>query len=182
VNLEMAAFDARWKTDIVKQALSRSSHVKRLMAYMGQSYRAGDKPIQERKFDPGSRVGLGWVIPRRKTASDVRTIMSDVNFWKTNLHDQLAIRIGHAGAVTFYDGKHRMYAEHLTSEFATETSGRGRTVMEWRLRPGAENHFLDTTVGCLVLGSVLGCNVPEISDAVERKRKRRLRRKTEVRL
>lgn len=152
------------------------------MAYMGQSYRAADKPIQERKFDPGSRVGLGWVIPKRKAATDVRQILSDVNFWKTNLHDQLAIRIGHAGAVTFYDGKHRMYSEHLTAEFATETSGRGRTVMEWKLRPGAENHLLDTTVGCLVLGSVLGCNVPEISDAVERKRKRRMRRKTEVRL
>lgn len=182
VSLDLAAFDARWKTDIVKQSLGRSPHSKRLMAYMGQSYRAADKPIQERKFDPGSRVGLGWVIPKRKAATDVRQILSDVNFWKTNLHDQLAIRIGHAGAVTFYDGKHRMYAEHLTSEFATETTGRGRTVMEWRLRPGAENHFLDTTVGCLVLGSVLGCNVPEISDAVERKRKRRMRRKTEVRL
>lgn len=182
VSLDLAAFDARWKTDIVKQSLGRSPHSKRLMAYMGQSYRAADKPIQERKFDPGSRVGLGWVIPKRKAATDVRQILSDVNFWKTNLHDQLAIRIGHAGAVTFYDGKHRMYSEHLTAEFATETSGRGRTVMEWKLRPGAENHLLDTTVGCLVLGSVLGCNVPEISDAVERKRKRRMRRKTEVRL
>jgi hypothetical protein len=73
-----------------------------------------------------------------------------------------------------------MYAEHLTAEFATQTEGRGRTVMEWRLRPGAENHWLDTTTGCLVLGSMMGCNVPEISDAVERKRKRKPRRKTEV--
>lgn len=182
VNLDLAAFDARWKTDIVKQALTRSKNVKRLIAYMGQSYRAADKPIHERKFDPGSRVGVGWVIPRRKKADDIKTLMVDVNFWKTNLHDQLAIRIGHAGAVTFYDGKHRMYSEHLTSEFATETHGRGRTVMEWKLRPGSENHLFDTTTGCLALGSLLGCNVPEISDAVERKRKRRIRRKTEVRL
>lgn len=180
--LELAAFDARWKSDIVRQALQRSPNNRRLVAYLGQSYRAADKPIHERKFDPGSRVGLGWVMPRRKTVNDAKTVMSDVNFWKTNLHDQLAIRIGHPGAVTLYDGKHRMFAEHLTAEFAVETMGRGRTVMEWKLRPGCDNHFFDTTVGCLVLGSVLGCNVPEIGDAVERKRKRKLKRKTEVRL
>lgn len=177
-----AAFDARWQTTLVRESLRRSQHAKRLLAYFGQSYRAADKPIQERKFDAGSRVGLGWVMPKRKTVSDVKTLTVDVNFWKTNLHDQLAIRIGHPGAVTLYDGKHRMYAEHLTAEFATQTEGRGRTVMEWRLRPGAENHWLDTTTGCLVLGSVMGCNVPEISDAVERKRKRKPRRKTELKL
>ena len=74
-----------------------------------------------------------------------------------------------------------MLAEHLTSEFSIQTEGRGRTVMEWKLRPGNDNHWLDTCVGCLVLGSVIGCNVPEYSDVVERKRKRRVRRKTEVR-
>jgi Terminase large subunit gpA, endonuclease domain len=180
IALDLAAFDARWKTVIVRQALARSDHSKRLLAYFGQSYRAGDKPIQERKFAPGSRVGVGWVLPKRKTVRECKSVTVDVNFWKTNLHDQLAIRIGHPGAVTLYDGKHRMLAEHLTGEFATETQGRGRTVMEWRLRPGAENHLLDTTVGCLVLGSMLGCNVPEVSEAVERKKRRRKRRKTEV--
>ena len=180
VPLELAAFDARWKTETVRQALARSPHHKQLLAYQGQSYKAGDKPISERKHDPGSRVGLGWVVHRRKQIADVRSVTVDVNFWKTALHDQMAARIGAAGAVTFFKADHRMYAEHLTAEFATQTEGRGRTVMEWRCKPGHENHWLDTTVGCLVLGSILGCNVPEHSDAVERKRKRRVKRKTEV--
>jgi hypothetical protein len=178
---ELVAFDARWKTDIVKQALARSPHAKQLIGYLGQSFRAADKPISERKYDPGSRVGLGWVLQKRKQASDVRTLISDVNFWKTSLADQLAIRIGHPGAVTLYDGMHRMYSEQLVAEYATQTEGRGRTVMEWKLRVGQENHWLDSTVGCLVLASVLGCNIPEVAEAGERKRKRKARRKTEVR-
>jgi hypothetical protein len=181
VPLELAAFDARWKTEVVRQALARSKHAKNLVAYMGQSFRAADKPINERKYDPGARVGLGWVVTKRKAAADVRGVISDVNFWKTSLHDQLAIRIGHPGAITTYQGKHRMWAEHVTAEYAIQTEGRGRTVMEWRLRPGADNHWFDTAVGCLVLGSMLGCNVPEIADGMERRRKRRVKRKTEVR-
>lgn len=178
---ELVAFDARWKTDLVKQALGRSPHAKQLIGYLGQSFRAADKPIQERKYDPGSRVGLGWVLQKRKNAGDIRTLLSDVNFWKTSLADQLAIRIGHPGAVTLYDGMHRMYSEHLVSEFATQTEGRGRTVMEWKLRVGQENHWLDSTVGCLVLASVLGCNIPEVAEAGEKRRKKKPRRKTEVR-
>ncbi|NBN87607.1 MAG: hypothetical protein EBV32_00715 [Proteobacteria bacterium] len=178
---ELVAFDARWKTDLVKSALSRSNHRQQLLAYMGQSYRAADKPISERKYDPGSRVGLGWVIIKRKAAGDIRNCLSDVNYWKTAFHDQMAVRIGHAGAITLYDGMHRLYSEHLTSEYATQTEGRGRTVMEWRLRVGAENHWLDSSVGCLVLASVLGCNVPEVSEATEQKRRRRIKRRTEVR-
>jgi len=181
VPLELAAFDARWKTEVVRQALARSKHAKNLVAYMGQSFRAADKPINERKYDPGARVGLGWVVTKRKAAADVRGVISDVNFWKTSLHDQLAIRIGHPGAITTYQGKHRMWAEHVTAEYAIQTEGRGRTVMEWRLRPGADNHWFDTAVGCLVLGSMLGCNGPEIGDGMERRRKRRIKRKTEVR-
>jgi len=181
IPMEAVGCDARWKGEIVKQALARSDHANRLYAYLGHSYRAADKPISERKYDHGSRVGLGWVIKKRKSRTDVKSVTVDVNFWKTALQDQLAARVGSPGAVTFYDGKHRMLAEHITSEFGTPTEGRGRTVIEWRLKPGHDNHWLDTTVGCLVLGSVCGCNVPEYSDAVERKRKRRVRRKTEVR-
>lgn len=182
MNVDIAAFDARWKTALVRQALARSDHRNKLLAYFGQSYRAADRPIHERKYPTGSRVGLGWVMPKRKTVKECRSLTVDVNFWKTNLHDQLAIRIGNPGAVTFHDGNHRLISEHLTSEYATETQGRGRTVMEWRQRPGAENHFFDTSVGCLALGSLLGCNVPEIGEAVERKKRRRKRPRTRIKL
>ena len=74
-----------------------------------------------------------------------------------------------------------MYSEQLVAEYATQTEGRGRTVMEWKLRVGQENHWLDSTVGCLVLASVLGCNIPEVAEAGERRRKKKTRRKTEVR-
>ena len=129
-----------------------------------------------------TRVGLGWALVKRKTANEVRNLIADVNYWKTAFHDQLACRIGNPGAVTLYDGLHRLYSEHLASEYAVQTEGRGRTVMEWRLRPGNENHWFDASVACLVLGSVLGCNVPEVSEATEKKRQRRVKRRTEVKL
>jgi hypothetical protein len=182
IPLQVASFDARWQTTLVREALRRSPHAKRLVAYFGHSYRAADRPISERKYDPGTRLGLGWVVPKRKSASEVKSVTADVNFWKTNLQDQMSIRIGTPGAVTFYNGNHRMLSEHLTSEFATQTEGRGRTVMEWKKRPSQENHWLDTSVASLVLGSMSGCNVPTMSEAVEKKRKRRPRRKTELKL
>lgn len=180
IDLDWVGTDARWQTAVVKQAIQRSQHRKRLIAYFGQSFRAADKPIADRKYDAGSKVGVGWVMPKRKSVKDPRTLTADVNFWKTELHDRLAIRIGLPGALTFHRGVHRLLAEHLTGEFSTQTEGRGRTVHEWRLRPGSENHWLDTMVAGLVLGSVLGCNVSEQSESVERKKRRRTRRKTSV--
>jgi phage terminase large subunit GpA-like protein len=52
--------------------------------------------------------------------------------------------------------KHRMLADHLCSEQAIETAGRGRTLVEWQLLTGRDNHFLDCLVMCLVAASVVG--------------------------
>jgi hypothetical protein len=52
---------------------------------------------------------------------------------------------------------HRLLAEHLTSEYRVKTTGRGRTVDEWKIRiPGADNHWLDALVGCAVGASMQG--------------------------
>jgi hypothetical protein len=40
--------------------------------------------------------------------------------------------------------EHRPFAEHLTAEYRVKTSGRGRTVDEWKLRPErSDNHWFD---------------------------------------
>jgi hypothetical protein len=54
-------------------------------------------------------------------------------------------------------GAHRLFAEHLTAEYRVKTSGRGRTVDEWKLRPERrDNHWLDGLVGCAVGASMQG--------------------------
>ena len=52
---------------------------------------------------------------------------------------------------------HRLFAEHLTAEYRVRTTGRGRTVDEWKPRPGQpDNHWFDGIVGCAVAASIQG--------------------------
>ncbi len=54
--------------------------------------------------------------------------------------------------------QHRLFAEHMTSEYRVKTEGRGRTVDEWKIRPErSDNHWLDCLVGCAVAASMQGC-------------------------
>jgi hypothetical protein len=53
--------------------------------------------------------------------------------------------------------RHRLLAEQLTAEYPVTTSGRGRTVEEWKQRvERPDNHWLDCLVGCAVAASMLG--------------------------
>ena len=53
--------------------------------------------------------------------------------------------------------RHRLLAEHLTSEYRVRTTGRGRTVDEWKQRPERpDNHWFDCLVGCAVAASIQG--------------------------
>ena len=50
---------------------------------------------------------------------------------------------------------HQLLTEHLTAECRVKTQARGRSVDEWKAKPGnPDNHWLDCLVGCAVAGSV----------------------------
>ncbi|MEX2217300.1 MAG: hypothetical protein WD749_00955, partial [Phycisphaerales bacterium] len=80
------------------------------------------------------------------------------------------------GALTLFGrepARHRLLAEHLTSEYRVRTEGRGRSVDEWKLRAEkAENHWLDCLVGAAVAASMEGCAPPGIEPLRERPRER----------
>ena len=84
----------------------------------------------------------------------------DTNYWKSFVHARLAVPMGDAGCLSLFGRKpdqHRLFAEHLTSEYRVKTEGRGRTVDEWKLRlDGLDNHWLDALVGCTVAASMEG--------------------------
>ena len=89
----------------------------------------------------------------------VRYVLTDTNYWKSFVHARLAVAMGDAGCLSLFAGghDHRLLAEHLTSEYRVKTTGRGRTVDEWKIRtPGADNHWLDALVGCAVGASMQG--------------------------
>jgi phage terminase large subunit GpA-like protein len=56
--------------------------------------------------------------------------------------------------------KHRLLADHLTSEIGIPVSAKDRTVVEWKWKPGRpDNHWLDCVVGCHVAASAQGVSV-----------------------
>jgi len=73
--------------------------------------------------------------------------------------------MGDRGCLSLFGEKpdaHRLLADHLTSEFRVKTTGRGRDVDEWKLRPGRpDNHWLDCLTGAAVAASMLGVSLTE---------------------
>jgi len=100
----------------------------------------------------------------------------DVNYWKSFVHEHLAVAPGDPGALTLFGksaGNHALLAEHVAgSETWTLTHGQGRDVREWRLKPSRpDNHWLDCLVGCVVAASMLGVKIAgEASPQRRRKR------------
>jgi hypothetical protein len=50
-------------------------------------------------------------------------------------------------------------------------TARSRTVDEWQLLPGRDNHWLDAAVGCCVAASMLGCETTGAEKPTHRVRK-----------
>lgn len=106
---------------------------------------------------------MSWRVAIGQGRWRVRQVVFDTNFWKSFVHARLATAMGDPGGLTLFGRQpevHRMIAEHLTSEYAIRTEGRGRTVSEWKLRAEAsDNHLLDCLVGCAVAASIEGVAV-----------------------
>ena len=70
------------------------------------------------------------------------------------------IAMGDRGCLSLFGDtpeRHRLFADHLTSEYRIKTEGRGRTVDEWKIRPErGDNHWFDCLVGCAVAASMQG--------------------------
>jgi hypothetical protein len=105
-------------------------------------------------------VGLNWRIPGIMGKRSVRHVSFDTNFWKSFVFARLAVAMADKGSLALFGQKpepHRLFAEHMTAEYRVRTEGRGRTVDEWKPRPGQpDNHWLDGIVGCAVGASILG--------------------------
>jgi hypothetical protein len=83
--------------------------------------------------------------------------------------------MGGRGCYSLYGtqhANHQLLGDHLSAEFRVETQGRGRTVWEWKVRPGKpDNHFLDCAIGCCVGASMLGCTLPGMTETRRERKK-----------
>jgi len=113
----------------------------------------------------------------------VRYILFDTNYWKSFVRSRWRTPKGDPGALTLFGKRpdsQAMFAEHMVSEYAVRTEGRGRVVDEWQMRPNrTENHFWDCLVGCAVAASEQGIVLESFSGG-KRKRERRKVKLSEI--
>ena len=179
LHCERVLIDAAWgqSTDPIYSFIRESRHPTILMPAFGRGVRASDNPMSEWAKKKGDLVGFNWRI--RTPPGSVRYVAYDANFWRSHIAARLTTPVGDPGALTLPAGTeqtHRMLAEHLTSEYRVRTQGRGRTVDEWKLRPGRDNHFWDSLVGTAVAASMLGVAAAGTTPTPARRAKRPRRR------
>jgi hypothetical protein len=158
--------DAGYAADVVHDFCRHSVHAAVLMPSRGVGIRAANKPMSEYNRHTGDRFGWNWYCPAPSRGRTGRYVRFDSNHWKRFVHDRLAAALGDTGCLSLWGRDataHRMFAEHVTAEAPTRVSANGRTVDEWRMRPGVtDNHWLDCVVGCAVAGSMLGVALPGV--------------------
>jgi len=162
LRVERCLIDANWgsATDVVYQFCRQSAHAGIVLPSHGRFVGASSQPFSEYKRRPGDRVGHNWRMPNVHGKRAVRHALFDTNYWKSFIHARLAVAMGDRGCLSLFGDKadqHRLFAEHLTSEYRVKTEGRGRTVDEWKMRPErGDNHWFDCLVGCAVAASIQG--------------------------
>ncbi len=166
VRVDRCLIDANWgqSSDVVYQFCRQSKFAGVVMPSHGRYVGASSIPFSDYKRKRGDRVGLNWRIPVTTGRRTVRHVVFDTNYWKSFIHARLAVPMGDPGCLSLFGcqpERHRLLAEHLTSEYRVKTEGRGRTVDEWKLRvDGLDNHWLDCLVGCAVAASMGGAAPP----------------------
>jgi len=164
MKIGLALIDSGYLPGVIYQAIRTSAHAAVLMPSKGFGVKAANKPFSEYQRHAGDRLGHYWRIPSVRGTRELRTVHIDTNFWKSFLHARLAVPPGDKGALLLFGkraDRHRLLADHLTSEFRVRTEARGHVVDEWQQRPERpDNHWFDCLVGCAVAASMLGCTLP----------------------
>lgn len=160
--IDRCLIDANWgqSTNIVRSFCRQSKHAAQLMPSHGRYVGAASVPFSDHKRKKGERMGEYWRI---SPIANQRHVQYDTNHWKSFIHARLSVPLGDPGALCLFGNNptdHRLLADHLTAEAPTKTTGRGREVVEWRIKPGApDNHWFDCIVGAAVAASIQGATI-----------------------
>lgn len=169
VRIERLLIDSGWQADTVHQAVRESPFAPMIMPSKGYASESNSRPMNEWTRKPGEKVGWNWRISSLASAGRSRLVLFDPNIWKSFMADRLTTPPGGPGSVQFFGDKasaHEMLAAHLTAEYSTPVTARGRQFDKWSLRPDRrDNHLLDVLTGCFVCASTLGLVWSEASGA-----------------
>lgn len=180
IKIERCLIDANWgvSTSVIYKFCRQSLHSTLLTPSHGKYIGASSAPMREWQKKPGDRIGLNWKLPNVRGRREMRYAIFDTNYWKSFVHNRLATAMGDRGCLTLFGvepGKHRLFADHITSEYRVRTQGRGREVDEWKPRPNRpDNHWLDCLVGCAVAASIQGCTLDETNEKPAKSERKRV--------
>lgn len=169
--------DAGYMMGLVHEFCRQSQHAAILLPAWGLGIKAGSRPIEEYEKRRGEMLNRDyrWWVPRPKLPL-LRTIRGDVNWWKSFVRNRFITATGDKGCLSIFGTKpyeHKLLADHLTAATAVRTIGpSGRTVEEWTLIPGRDNHWLDNIVGCAIGASTLDVKLYVVEGAGPVARKR----------
>ncbi len=93
----------------------------------GRFVGASSLTLSEYRRRPGDRVGLNWRIPNVHGKRAIRHVVYDTNWWKSFINARLRVSMGDRGCLSLFGTNaetHRMFAEHLTSEYFIKTEAR----------------------------------------------------------
>jgi phage terminase large subunit GpA-like protein len=161
MKISQCMIDANWgpSTDMIYKFCKQSEFSSVLLPSHGKYVGASSKPFSEYTKKPGDRTGINWRMPI-KDKREVRHVVFDTNYWKSFIFSRFATALGDRANLSIFGDKkinHGCFADHLTAEYRIRTTGRGRVVDEWKLRPGGgDNHWLDCVVGCAVGAAMQG--------------------------
>jgi len=156
-SINRQAFDCNWgpTEKNVKKAIRNHVHRGILIASHGRAVPARDRHMDEWQRKPGEEKGPAW-IRKKQTTKAVEMVLWDTNDWKTNTHIALSTPNESEETLTIFEGTdsdHELFFDHVLGESDALVVSR-RAVNEWKLKPGAENHYFDCLVGCMVLASL----------------------------
>jgi hypothetical protein len=162
--------DAGWgrSTNTVRAFARRHQAAGIIYPCHGRGVTASATPINELRRRPGERMGPGW---RVSMIGGQRGATFDTNHWKSFLAARLNTAVGDPGAISFHAGEHDMLIDHLAAERPVSVTARGRTIDEWKLAIGAENHWLDCLAMATVAASINGIAAPGAELAGRRRKK-----------
>ena len=167
MRIERMLVDSGYRPDQVRDACRNSPHTAVLLPYRGFGITAAKKPMSEYTRRPGDRLGWHWYIP--PPLKGVRVFQVDTNFWKSFLQARWRTAVGDPGSVSLFGDDpqtHEMLAAHLAAEIPVRVTANGRSVEEWRSRPGTSaNHWLDGLVMNAAAASLCGVMLPGSTDA-----------------
>lgn len=174
MSLTAMAIDSGWGeyAPEVYRFCRQSKYRNILRPSKGMGIGAKRNPLVDPAVKPKARESVDGQWKFARTKAKVFLLLYDTNYWKSKVNAGLRLPPGTAGSVHLHKlgtgQSHRMLSEQLTSERPDRVEANGRTVDEWSLIPGRDNHFLDCLTGAAVLAHAAGAKFPNRKLAVKR--------------